>query len=265
MLREEMSKQGSFLFRWRSYLPLLGLPLVVLAMTGFSYPFGSHLYDILWDLFSFAISLSGLAIRALTVGFVPPGTSGRNTKCQKATRLNTTGAYSLVRHPLYLGNFVIVAGASLFARNFWFSLVVVLGFVLYYERIIYAEESFLLEKFGKEFTEWARRTPLILPSFRSYTPPDRAFDWRMALRTEYSGFFGIVATFTFLEVLGDYVVRGVLVVDLLWVIVFAVGLVTYLMLMFLKKKTKILTPRCEVASKGAPTDVRPFPVGNKPL
>ncbi len=250
MLREEMTKQGSFLFRWRSYLPLLGLPLVLLAMRGFHYPYRSHFYDTFWDLFALGVSLSGLAIRALTLGFVPPGTSGRNTKCQKASRLNTTGAYSLVRHPLYLGNFVIVMGGSLFVRSFWLSLVVVLVFVLYYERIIAAEESFLEQKFGKEFTEWARRTPLFVPSFRNYTPPDRPFDRRMALRREYSGFFGIVATLTFLEILGDYIVRGVLVVDPLWIIIFGVGLVTYLTLMFLKKKTGVLSPRRRVACEG---------------
>ncbi len=245
MLREEMSKQGSFLFRWRSYLPLLGLPLVLLAMRSFGYPFGSHLYDTLWDLFSFAVSFSGLAIRALTVGFVPPGTSGRNTKCQKATRLNTTGAYSLVRHPLYLGNFVIVVGASLFVRNFWLSLVVVLGFALYYERIISAEESFLLEKFGKEFTEWARGTPLIIPSFRNWNSPDRPFDWRMVLRREHSGFFGIVATFVFLEIFGDYIIHRRFTIDPVWGAIFAIGLVVFLSLVFLKKKTKVLSPRYE--------------------
>jgi protein-S-isoprenylcysteine O-methyltransferase Ste14 len=246
MLSDEMSKQGSFLFRWRGYLPLLGFPLALLAMTGFRYLFHSHFYDTLWDLFCLCVSLSGLAIRALTVGFVPPGTSGRNTKCQKAARLNTTGAYSLVRHPLYLGNFVIVAGGSLFMRDFWFSLVVVLGFVLYYERIIFAEESFLLQKFGEEFTEWARRTSLVVPSFKNYVPPDRPFDWRTVLRREHSGFFGIIATFTFLEVLGDYIVRGVLVIDRLWVAIFTVGLAVFLVLVFLKKKTKVLTPRYTV-------------------
>ena len=250
MLREEMTKQGSFLFRWRSYLPLFGLPVVMLAMRSFRYPFGSHLYDTAWDLFSLGVSFSGLAIRALTVGFVPPGTSGRNTKRQKASRLNTTGAYSLVRHPLYLGNFVIVAGASLFVRSLWLSMVVALGFALYYERIISAEKSFLLKKFGSEITEWARRTPLIVPSLEDYVPSDRRFDWRMVLRREHSGFFGIVATFTFLEIVGDYIVRGVLVADRLWIVIFAVGLVTYLTLMFLKKKTDVLTPRCGVASEG---------------
>jgi protein-S-isoprenylcysteine O-methyltransferase Ste14 len=246
MLTEKMTKQGSFLFRWRSYLPLLAFPLVLLAMRSFRYPFGSHFQDTLWDLCSLGISFLGLAFRGLTIGFVPPGTSGRNTKCQKASELNTTGAYSLVRHPLYLGNFVIVLGITLFVRNFWFSMVAVLGFVLYYERIIAAEESFLMEKFGGEFTNWARRTPLILPSFRNYRPPDRPFDWRMVMRREHSGLFAIVATFAFMEIVGDYVVRGSLVMDWLWVGIFAGGLVVYLILLFLKKKTKVLESSCKV-------------------
>jgi protein-S-isoprenylcysteine O-methyltransferase Ste14 len=243
MLREKMTNQGAFLFRWRSYLPLLSFPLVLLAMKSFRYPYGSHLYDTVWDLFSFGVSLSGLAIRALTVGFVPPGTSGRSTRRLEAARLNTAGVYSTVRHPLYLGNFVIVAGASLFMRSFWFSLVVLLGFVLYYERIIFSEESFLLEKFGDEFVEWARRTPLIVPSFKNYEPPDRPFDWRMVLRREHSGFFGIVATFTFLEIFGDYIIYGSILIDPLWAAVFGAGLITFILLVLLKRRTKILNPR----------------------
>jgi protein-S-isoprenylcysteine O-methyltransferase Ste14 len=249
MIREEMTTQGAFLFRWRSYLPLFGFPLVLLAMKDFRYPYGSHFYDTLWDLFSLGVAFLGLAIRAVTVGFVPPGTSGRSTKRQQADSLNTMGAYSLVRHPLYLGNFVIVMGGSLFVRDFWLSLVVVLGFALYYERIISAEESFLLEKFGSEFSEWASRTPLILPSFRNYKPPDRPFDWRMVLRREPSGFFGIVATFTFLEVVGDYVVRGLLVIDPVWNTIFLLGLLIFVVLVFLKKKTHVLTPRRELPSE----------------
>lgn len=243
MLRQEMTKQGAFLFRWRSYLPLLGFPLVLLAMRGFRYPYGSHFYDTFWDLFSLGVSFSGLAIRALTIGFVPSGTSGRNTKQQQASRLNTTGAYSLVRHPLYLGNFVIVVGGTLFVRNFWFSLVVVIGFVLYYERIISAEESFLLEKFGSEFADWARRTPLIVSSLRSYKPPDRRFSWRMVLRREHSGFFGIVATFTFLEILGDYIIHGSIAIDPLWAAIFGAGLIVFIILVTLKRCTRVLRPR----------------------
>jgi len=243
VLKDDMARQGSFLFRRRSYLPVFGLPLAVLAMRTFHYPFGSHLYDTLWDLFCLAISLSGLAIRGVIVGFIPPGTSGRSTIRQQASKLNTTGAYSLVRHPLYLGNFVIVAGGSLFVRSVWFSLVVVLGFALYYERIIAAEESFLEGKFGSEFVEWARRTPLIVPYFKNYTAPDRPFDWRMTLRREHSGLLGIVASLTFLEILGDYIVLGRLVINRVWAAIFLVGLFTVLILVFLKRRTRFLEPR----------------------
>ncbi len=252
MLRKQMLKQGAFLFRWRGHLPLFGLPLVVLAMMGFRYAFGSHLYDTLWGLFCLGISFSGLAIRAVTIGFIPPGTSGRSTKHQQAEKLNTTGVYSLVRHPLYLGNLFIIAGAALFVTNLWFFLFVVLGSVLYYERIIFAEESFLEKKFGSEFVEWASRTPLFVSSFKNYKPSDRPFDWRMVLRREHSGFFGIVATFTFLEILGDFIIHRRIVIDPLWAGIFLVGLVAFLILVFLKRRTRSLQPRYGVCPQEKP-------------
>ncbi|MGB8874133.1 MAG: hypothetical protein WCC75_12145, partial [Desulfobaccales bacterium] len=49
---------------------------------------------------------------SLPWGLPPRGTSGRNTQGQVAETLNTTGIYSLVRNPLYLGNFLIWLGLS---------------------------------------------------------------------------------------------------------------------------------------------------------
>ncbi len=60
-----------------------------------------------------ALSYAGLVLRCLIVGFVPGGTSGRNTTEQRAVHLNTSGAYSVVRHPLYVANFVILLGVTL--------------------------------------------------------------------------------------------------------------------------------------------------------
>ena len=158
-LRDELARSGSYLFRWRSYLPLLFMPVLILALEDFSYPGDSELLDNLLEVACGAVAVVGLFLRVLTVGYVPQRTSGRNTKQQHAEILNTTGLYSLVRHPLYLGNFLIWLGLIMFVHTWWLVLIGILSFWLYYERIMFAEEEFLSRRFRAEFEEWAARTP----------------------------------------------------------------------------------------------------------
>ena len=98
---EKCIAAGNRLFRWRSYLPLALVPLALLALREAGAPAGGTQ---LWRLGCLGLSLVGFAIRCVTKGTVPKGTSGRNTKRLKAAALNTTGMYSVVRHPLYLGD-----------------------------------------------------------------------------------------------------------------------------------------------------------------
>jgi len=241
-LREEMREQGDWFFRWRSYLPLLLVPLLLVALKSAGYV--EHLFgdfsDDLWEIFCVFVSFSGLVVRCATVGFVPGGTSGRNTKKQLAETLNTTGMYSLVRHPLYLGNFLVVIGMALYTQNFWFVIVVALLFWVYYERIIFAEEEFLREKFGEEYLEWANKTPAFIPRLGNWLPPALPFSLRTVLRREYSGLFAIVAVYTFLEFLGDLLEEGRISIDRDWLWFFISGMAIYLLLRTLKKRTKLL-------------------------
>src|SRR5215470_18285725 len=94
-LREQFECAGNRLFRRRSILPLLLLGPFAIAMANYSYPLGNQQFALPWELFCFAVSFTGLVIRAATVAYVPRGTSGRNTLHQKAEVLNTTGLYSL--------------------------------------------------------------------------------------------------------------------------------------------------------------------------
>lgn len=241
-LKEEMEKQGKWLFRWRSYLPLLGIPIVLIALRNSEYlerVFGDTIENF-WDFFSIFISFLGLGVRCFTVGYVPRGTSGRSTRWLNAETLNTTGMYSIVRNPLYLGNFVIILGLVLFIEVWWFALIVWLGFWLYYERIIFVEEEFLRKKFGDYFLEWARETPVFFPKFKNWKKPSLPFSMKIVLRREYSTFFSIIASFTFLDIAEDLFAEGKLEVSLTWVILFIVSLIIYLTLLILKKKTKIL-------------------------
>ncbi|NOY64906.1 MAG: DUF1295 domain-containing protein [Nitrospirae bacterium] len=241
-LREEFQKQGSWLFRWRSYFPLIFLPILLVALKDSDFLeriFGDMIEDI-WEISCLTISFIGLFIRCLTIGYVPKGTSGRNTKQQRADVLNTTGMYSIVRHPLYLGNFLIMLGIVMFTQVWWVILIAILSFWLYYERIIFTEEEFLREKFGELFLQWAQATPAFIPKLSNWKKPDMSFSVKTVLRREYTGFFVIVSAFTSFEILGDFIAEGRFEIDLEWIVFFAAGAIIYLTLRTLKKHTKIL-------------------------
>ena len=171
MLQEEFEKTGKWLFRWRSYFPLTLIGVILLGLRHSEGPYHSQMGDELWEIIWPMISLLGVVIRIYTIGYTPRGTSGQNTRRQEAEVLNTTGAYSVVRHPLYLGNFFILLGISMFAGLWWISLISILAFWLYYERIMFAEEAFLRRKFGKEYEEWANKTPAFLPRLKNWKRP----------------------------------------------------------------------------------------------
>lgn len=105
---------------------------------------------------------------------------------------------------------------------------------------MFAEEEYLRNKFGIVYEEWANKTPAFIPRIKGWKKENLPFSIKTVLRREYSGFYGIVIMFTILEVVGDLFVEGKLEVDLMWGIILGVGTVVYLVLMTLKKKTKLL-------------------------
>ena len=239
-LQEEFETTGEYFFKWRSYLPLAMAALFILALAHFRYPFANRGLDLAWDGGCLALALLGQAVRFFTVGFVPRGTSGRNTRGQVAEALNTTGMYAVVRNPIYLGNFIIWFGLSLFMKSVWFTTVISLFFTIFYERIIFREEAFLRQKFGDAFMQWADATPAIIPKFKNWRPPSLPFSWKSAINREYGTFFAIIVTFTVLELLGGLFNSRQLPLDAIWVKLFIFSGVLYLTIRYLKKKTKVL-------------------------
>ena len=193
-----------------------------------------HLYEYL----CLAVSLSGTLVRIYTVGHTPVGTSGRNTANQVADVLNTTGIYSTVRHPLYLGNFLMWLGIALLTCNVGFVAVFVLAYWLYYERIMYAEEQFLRRKFGDTYLRWAERTPAFIPCLKRFRPTDLPFSWKKVIKKEKNGVFALFLLFNLFDgivawqtdVLPNYVLLALTVVS---------G-ISYLILKYIKKRTELL-------------------------
>ena len=82
----------------------------------------------------------------------------------KNRKLATTGAYSVVRHPLYLGNFLILWGFALAAGNWVVAGVVALFFVFYYPAAVRYEDFKLKEIFGEEWSAWSAGIPAMFPT-----------------------------------------------------------------------------------------------------
>ncbi|MFM2394138.1 MAG: hypothetical protein RLZZ546_2120 [Bacteroidota bacterium] len=181
-LKEELRRQGDYLFKYRGVLPIIILiPALILTYLN------NDIEEKYYHYFLF-ISLIGLLLRCITIGTVAENTSGRNTlEGQIADTVNTTGIYSIVRHPLYLGNFFMWMGLALCTQNIYFIFIFILAFWLYYERIMYAEEEFLREKFGIKYIEWASKTPAFVPNISTWKASNRGTNWKKIIKQEKSG------------------------------------------------------------------------------
>lgn len=244
LLKYRLENHGAFLFRWRSYLPLILLipALIALPQSGYMETWFGDTAEDIWEVFSVCIAFAGLGVRIATVGFAPAGTSGRNTTAQRADMLNTTGLYSVVRNPLYLGNAITLLGFVLAIKVWWLALIAIPFMFFYYERIIYAEEVFLLATFGSAYEAWAAKTPALVPNFRLWRRTELPFSPRSALRREYHGFFLIVIVLTFIEAAGDIIGDGESVAqwvrnDLFWPVFLLLSSLFYGVIRTIRKKT----------------------------
>jgi len=235
-LREEFETTGRWLFRWRSYLPLLLAGIILAGLVEFEYPGHDHALDLAWEMLCLALALLGLGLRAYTTGHTLKGTSGRNTKTQRALALNTTGAYSLLRHPLYLANYFCWLGIALFPRVWWVAVMVTLVFWLYYERIMFAEEEFLRRTFGPPYEAWAGATPAFVPRLSLWRPPESPFSMKTVLRREPSSWLAVVSCFCVQEIAGDLLVEGTFEIDPFWLVLFSATLAAYAILKIMKNK-----------------------------
>ncbi|MCD4785988.1 MAG: isoprenylcysteine carboxylmethyltransferase family protein [Candidatus Eremiobacteraeota bacterium] len=99
-------------------------------------------------------------------GPCPPFTS-------KTKRLVKTGAYSLCRHPSILFKLFGVIGLGCAFESISFLLIVIptlLVFSLLANKKM--QEDPLIEKFGDEYLEYKKKTPMLIPDFW------KAFGWR---------------------------------------------------------------------------------------
>lgn len=123
----------------------------ILVLAIFAEPGG--LVELYWT--GFTIAGIGMLIRLWASGHV-----------KKNKELATDGPYAYVRHPLYVGNILMLTGFCI-ASQLWWSIPVMLAFLwFYYPTAIQYEDYKLHKKFGEQWEQWAPNTRALLPRFK---------------------------------------------------------------------------------------------------
>ncbi|GIL39969.1 methanethiol S-methyltransferase [Roseiterribacter gracilis] len=86
--------------------------------------------------------------------------TGRTDRVQK---FHTPLLYKLVRHPIYVGWLIIFWAAPVMTGA---HLVFALGLTIYILIAIRLEERDLIDAFGKQYTDYIDRTPMLVPGLR---------------------------------------------------------------------------------------------------
>jgi protein-S-isoprenylcysteine O-methyltransferase Ste14 len=202
-MRKLFENSGNQLFKYRGQIPLVLVLIAIIVIychpniTDFTLFFGKKMTLFITIIFIFF----GHLIRALVVGTRGMHTSGKNRDQQVAHQLNNTGLYSMVRHPLYLGNLMIWIGIFYWVGNFWFLLIGVVFFILLYFPIMRIENDFLEEKFGEEYVDWSIKTPLFLPNPLLYKRAVNPFSFKMVWKNEYPGIVSSLSSIWFVSLL----------------------------------------------------------------
>jgi protein-S-isoprenylcysteine O-methyltransferase Ste14 len=96
--------------------------------------------------------IAGLAIRSWAAGTL-----------HKHTEVTTVGPYALVRHPLYVGSMLMIAGFCILIGQGGFVWLIAGTFSLLFLAAVNHEERALAAQFGAAWTNYAAATPRFIP------------------------------------------------------------------------------------------------------
>ncbi len=138
----------------------LSLILVVLSSKLFFVSYKSTLIDYFTDIIGVFFIFIGFFLRISARGL-------KEELSQCGKMLVTDGAYSIVRHPMYLGIVLIGLGVVLVIFRLWVFLLFIFLFLVFYIPQIRKEEKDLSSKFGETFREYKAKVPLFSPKVKT--------------------------------------------------------------------------------------------------
>jgi protein-S-isoprenylcysteine O-methyltransferase Ste14 len=130
-------------------------------------------FSVVFPVVDFSIPLLHLLICAF---FLVPGawlgiegvreTGMKAAETHRTEKIVTSGVYSVVRHPQYLGGLLAHVGIS-FLLSAWYSLISTPLMVVLIFLISNKEEKELIREFGKEYEDYRKKVPMLIPKPRS--------------------------------------------------------------------------------------------------
>lgn len=168
----------------RRYRRYLSYPIIVTSLL-FATPSvqGHFLSDRLLNSAGALLAFLGQALRLWAWAISRP-----------ASRLRINGPYAFIKHPLYVGNYLIALGLLIIFNAPVAYLIVLPSLALLYWRIATEEEIELARKFGDAYGKYRARVSRFLPLQARVLKGDRAipFDWRRAVSKEQESICGLV-------------------------------------------------------------------------
>jgi len=113
--------------------------------------------------------LAGLALRTWALGHL-----------RRNTELCTSGPYAYVRHPLYLGSFVILMGYFIMTNNLYLVLAAAIVTAGIYMATVRVEERNLSAAFPEQYEAYRQAVPGLFPRSTPYAASGRKFSWQLA-------------------------------------------------------------------------------------
>lgn len=131
--------------------------LLIIGMMFFPrlYPQNPVLDDAL-DFLGVILVLKGLFLRMI-------GRGHKKKFSRAGMGLVTSGPYTIIRNPMYLGTYLIFIGFTVMLCPLWGSIIFSVLFYLRFRRQIRKEEAHLKRLFGEEYTKYCERTPAFFP------------------------------------------------------------------------------------------------------
>lgn len=150
---------GEHAFSDRGQLILLIIFLIIWITDSFVFKYSTFLTQYVSNYIRVPIALIILVISGLLAW---AGLKIVFGETREEPQIITTGVFSIVRHPIYLGSILLYIGLILLTLSLLSVLVWILIIVFYYMISRY-EEKLLTQRFGSVYGEYKKKVPMLFP------------------------------------------------------------------------------------------------------